>query len=109
MITQHKQVLANLFKLKALDFDNINSLIRELEGKTLKILIMNLKEEKGNIVFVALECSWQGDWFLWAKRKYKKVAEEYVVYLLAWLVKEYGEVVLTKLNLYIQDLVSSIV
>ena len=70
---------------------------------------MNLKEEKGNIVFVAVECSWQEDWFLWAKKKHKKVAEEYVAYLLAWLVKEYREVVLTKLDPYIQDLVSSVV
>ena len=43
-ITQYKQVLANLFKLKAPDFDDINLPIRELEGKTLKTLIMNLKE-----------------------------------------------------------------
>ena len=57
-MTRHKQVLVNLFKLKALDFDDINSPIRELEGKTLKRLIMSLKEEKGNIVFVAIECSW---------------------------------------------------
>ena len=31
------------------------------------------------------------------------------MHLLAWLVKEYGEAVLTKLDLYIQDLVNSIV
>jgi len=47
--------LVNLFELKASDFDNINSSIRELEGRILKKLIMNLKEEKGNIVFVAVE------------------------------------------------------
>ena len=57
-MTRHKQVLANLFELKAPDFDNINSFIRELEGRMLKILIINLKEEKGDIVFVAVECSW---------------------------------------------------
>jgi hypothetical protein len=32
-ITWHKQVLANLFELKALDFDDINLPIRELEVK----------------------------------------------------------------------------
>ena len=51
-------MLANLFKLKVLDFDNINSLIRELEGKILKTLIINLKEEKGDTVFMAIECLW---------------------------------------------------
>ena len=70
---------------------------------------MNLKEEKCDIVFMAIECSQQGDQSLQAKKKYKKEAEEYVAHLLEQLVKEYGEVVLTKLDPYIQDLVSSIV
>ena len=61
------------------------------------------------MVFVAIECSQQGDWSLWAKKKYKKEAEEHAAHLPAWLVKEYGEAILTKLDLYIQDLVSSVV
>ena len=62
---------------------------------------MNLKEEKGDIVYVTVEYLWQGDQSLWAKKKYKKVAEEYTVHLSAQLVKEYGEVVLTKLDPYV--------
>ena len=57
VITWYKQVLTNLFELKSPDFDDINSPIRELEGKTIKTLIMSLKEEKSNIVFMAIECS----------------------------------------------------
>ena len=67
----------------------------------LKILIMNLKEEKGDTVFVAVEHSQQGNWSLQAKKKYKKEAEEYAAHLPAQLVKEYGEAVLTKLDPYI--------
>ena len=62
---------------------------------------MSLKEEKGDTVFVAIECSWQGDWSLQAKRKYEKVAEEHAVHLPAQLVKEHREAVLTKLDLYV--------
>ena len=108
-MTRCKQVLVNLFELKALDFNNINSPIRELEGKTIKTLIISLKEEKGSIVFIVVECSQQDYQSLWAKKKYKKVAEEYTAYLPAQLVKEYREAVLTKLDLYVQYLVSSIV
>ena len=57
-MTQYKQVLVNLFELKAPDFNNINSPIRELEGKTIKILIMSLNEEKGDTVFIAVEHLW---------------------------------------------------
>ena len=54
-------MLANLFELKAPDLDDINSPIRELESRMLKMLIMNLKEEKGDIVFVTSEYSSQGN------------------------------------------------
>ena len=56
-MTQYKQVLANLFELKASDSNNINSSIRELEGKTIKTLIMSLKKKKGDIVFIVVEHS----------------------------------------------------
>ena len=48
-------MLANLFELEAPDFNDINSSIRELEGKTIKTLIISLKEEKCDAVFVVVE------------------------------------------------------
>ena len=42
----HKQVLANLVELKLIDFENIDSPIKALEGKMIRKLIIDLESKK---------------------------------------------------------------
>lgn len=58
---KHKQVLANLVDYRLTEFEEIDSPISALQGKTIRQLIMDLKMEKGETIFIAIERSWQGE------------------------------------------------
>jgi len=58
---KHKQVLANLVDYRLTEFEEIDSPISALQGKTIRQLIMDLKTEKGETIFIAIERSWQGE------------------------------------------------
>ena len=54
----HKQVLANLIKPMLTDFEDIKSLIKALQGKTTRELIMSLVSKKRDKLFIVIEYSW---------------------------------------------------
>ena len=53
----HRQVLANLVEFKLADFEDIDSLIKNLGNKTIRELIMNLESKSGNKLFIIIEWS----------------------------------------------------
>ena len=55
------QVLANLIEFKLIDFEDINSLIKNLDNKIIRELIMNLESKSSDKIFIAIEWSWQGE------------------------------------------------
>ena len=55
---KHKQVLANLVELKLEDFEEIDSLIRELDDQIIRQLIMDLETKEKKKIFIATERSW---------------------------------------------------
>ena len=69
---KHKQVLANLVEFKLADFQEIDSPISDLQGKTIRQLIMDLKNKDGETIFIAVERNWQGEQVSWAKRNTKR-------------------------------------
>ena len=105
---KHKQVLANLSDFKLPDFEEIDSPISSLQGKTIRQLIMDLKTEKGETIFITVERNWQGEQVAWAKRLYKKEAELYSSHMAAWLVKLHGDGVIAKLDPATQALVKKV-
>ena len=52
------QVLANLVEFKLTDFEDIDSLIKNLDNKTIRELIMNLEFKSGDKIFIIIERSW---------------------------------------------------
>ena len=106
---KHKQVLANLVEFKLTDFQDIDSPISDLQGKTIRQLIMDLKTKDGETIFIAVETNWQGEQVAWAKRKYKEDAELYSSHMAAWLVKLHGDCITAKLDPEIQTLVKKVV
>ena len=60
-MVRHKEVMANLIECKVLDFNNINTLIRALERRTIRKLIIDLEEKEEDKVFIAIGHSWQGE------------------------------------------------
>ena len=58
---KHKQVLANLVEFKLNDFQDIDSPISVLQGKTIRQLIMDLKTKDSKTIFIAVETNWQGE------------------------------------------------
>ena len=105
---KHKQVLANLVDYRLTEFEEIDLPISALQGKTIRQLIMDLKTEKGETIFIAIERSWQGEQVAWAKRKYKEEAEKYSSYMAAWLVKLHGEGIIAKLDPDVQKIVKTV-
>ena len=53
----HRQVLSNLVEFKLTDFEDIYSLIKKLENKTIRELIMNLESKSGEKLYIAVERS----------------------------------------------------
>ena len=106
---KHKQVLANLVDFKLTDFQEIDSPISDLQGKTIRQLIMDLKTKDGETIFIAVERNWQGEQVSWAKRRYKEDAELYSSHMAAWLVKLHGDCIIAKLDPDIQALVKKVV
>jgi len=53
----HRQVLSNLVEFKLTDFEDIYSLIKKLENKTIRELIMNLESKSGKKLYIAVERS----------------------------------------------------
>ena len=51
----HGQVLANLVEFKLTDFEDIDSLIKNLDNKMIRELIMNLESKSGDKIFIAIE------------------------------------------------------
>ena len=105
---KHKQVLANLSDFKLPDFAEIDAPISSLQGRTIRQLIMDLKTDKGETIFITVERNWQGEQVAWAKRLYKKEAELYSLHMAAWLVKLCGDGVIAKLDPEIQALVKKV-
>ena len=105
---KHRQVLANLVELKLTDFEEIDSPIKNLENKTIRQLIMNLKSKNGDKLYIAVERAWHGELALWAKRKHKTEAETCASHMAAWLQNLHGSSILTKLDPQVQDLVRSV-
>ena len=105
---KHRQVLANLVEFKLTDFEEIYSPIKNLENKTIRQLIMNLKSKNGDKLYIAVERAWHGELSLWAKRKYKTEAETHASHMAAWSQKLHGSSILTKLDPQVQDLVRSV-
>ena len=101
-------MLANLVEFKLIEFEEIDSLISNLENKTIRQLIMDLETEGKEKIFIAIERSWQGDLTLWAKRKYKAEAEVFSAHMVAWLVKLHGDSIITKLDLDMQKIVKMV-
>ena len=52
---KHKQVLSNLVEFKLAGFEEIHSLINALGNKTIRQLVMELKIEGGDKIFIAIE------------------------------------------------------
>ena len=65
--------------------NNIDLPIKELENKTSQELIMDLRTDNNEKVFIAIKKSQQGNYALLVKRRYKEKASPYVLYLLSWL------------------------
>ena len=105
---KHKQVLANLIDLKLPDFQEIDSPINKLQGKTIRQLIMDLKTDKGDTMFIVVERNWQGEQVAWEKRKHKEEAELYSSHMAAWLVKLHGNSIIAKLDPATQALVKKV-
>ena len=53
----HRQVLSNLVEFKLADFEDINSLIKNLGNKTIRELIMNLESKSGKKLYIAVNWS----------------------------------------------------
>jgi len=53
----HRQVLSNLVEFKLTDFEDIDSLIKKLENKRIRELIMNLESKSGEKLYIAVERS----------------------------------------------------
>ena len=49
------QVLANLVDFKLIDFEDIDSLIKNLDNKMIRELIMNLESKSSNKIFIAIK------------------------------------------------------
>ena len=96
---KHKQVLANLVEFKLIEFEEIDLPISNLENKIIRKLIIDLKTEGKEKIFIAIERSWQGDLTLWVKRKYKAEAEVFSAHMAAWLVKLHRDSIMAKLDL----------
>ena len=60
-----EEVFANLVEIKLTDFEDIDSLIKALEEKPIRELIVNLESKKGDKLFISIERSWQGELTLW--------------------------------------------
>ena len=58
---KHKQVLANIVEFKLTNFQEIDSPISDLQGKTIRQLIMDLRTKDGETIFIAAERNWQGE------------------------------------------------
>ena len=56
-IIKHRQVLANLVEFKLIDFEDIDSPIKNLDKKMIRELIMNLESKSGDKIFIAIERS----------------------------------------------------
>ena len=54
---KHKQVLANLVDFKLTEFEEINLPIRDLNDRTIRQLIMDLKTESRETIFITIERS----------------------------------------------------
>ena len=54
-------MLANLVEFKLIDFEDINSSIKNLDNKMIRELIMNLESKSSDKIFIAIEWSWQGE------------------------------------------------
>ena len=106
---KHKQVMANLVDLKLTEFTEIDSPISALEGKTIRQLIMELKTDGGDAMFIAIERSWQGEQIAWTKKKHHKEAEKCTSHMAAWLVKLHGNSIIAKLDPEIQKMVKTVV
>ena len=63
---KHEQVLANLTDFKLTEFQEIDSPISTLQGKTIRQLIMDLKTADRETIFIAVEKNWQGEQVAWA-------------------------------------------
>ena len=105
----HGKVLANFVEFKLTDFEDIDSLIKNLENKIIRELIMNLESKSGDKIFIAIERSWQGELTLWVKHKFKVDAEIYLSYMAAQLTKIHGMSIIAKLDPDMQNLVKTVV
>ena len=50
-------MIANLIECKVLDFNDINISIRELEGRTIRKLIIDLEGKEEDKIFITIKCS----------------------------------------------------
>ena len=95
---KHKQALTNLLDFKLVEFDQIDSPISDLEGTTIRQLIMNLETRGRETIFIVIERSCLGDQVSWAKRKCKAEAKVCLSHIEAQLVKLHRESIFTKLD-----------
>ena len=109
VMMMHSQVLANLVEYKLIDFEDIDSSIKNLDNKTIRELIMNLESKSGNKIFITIKWLWQGELILWVKRKVKVDAEIYLSHMAVWLTKIHGMSIIAKLDLDMQNLVKTVV
>ena len=87
----------NLVEFQILELKNINSPIKRLESKTLWELIMDMRVDDNDKVFVAVKKSQQDNHTLQAKKRYEEKASLHMLHLLAQLLHLYRKEVLTKL------------
>ena len=105
---KHKQVLANLVDFKLTEFEEIDSPIKDLNGMTIRQLVMDLKTENRETIFIAIERFWQGDLISWAKRKHKAEAEVHSSRIAVQLVKLHRECITAKLDPDVQKIVKTV-
>ena len=80
------------------EIENINSPIKKLDNKTLRELIMDMQTCSGEKYFSAIKKSWQVDYVLWAKHKFKGEAAVYASYSPSWLIELCGNELVSKLD-----------
>ena len=55
VMIMHGQVLANLVEYKLIDFEDIDSSIKNLDNKTIREFIMTLESKSSDKIFIAIE------------------------------------------------------
>ena len=63
-VVKHKQVLSNIVGFRIVEINNINLPIEKLDNKMLCKLFVDMKIISREIMFLAIEKLWQGEYIL---------------------------------------------